>query len=97
MIDSAKLPPVGGLLRGARLRMDLTLKDASGKLGIHMLLLRQYEVGERYPSHKAVRRLATFYGLTLKEVYERFAQEDFTSERSVSAVPATATKPEMGA
>jgi len=71
MIDSSLLTPLGRLIRGARLRMDITLEEASLKLGIGINRLAEYEHGTRVPRIKRAIVLAEFYGIPVQTFLEK--------------------------
>lgn len=71
MIDSTKLTPLGRLIRGARLRMDLTLEEVSCRLGIGLNRLAEYEHGTRVPRLKRAIVLAEFYGIPVQTFLEK--------------------------
>lgn len=71
MIDSSLLTPLGRLIRGARLRMDLTLEEASGRLGITRERFSEYELGRRVPRLKRSIAIAEFLGIPVDEFLQK--------------------------
>ena len=74
MIDSTKLTPLGRLIRGARLRMDLTLEEVSTRLGITRERFSEYELGRRVPRTKRAIAIAEFLGIPVNEFLQKRGQ-----------------------
>ena len=74
MIDSDDLTPLGRLLRGARLTRDLNLAQASMGMGMRTTTLGRYERGENVPEVANMRKLASFYGIPMKEIFDKIEE-----------------------
>lgn len=80
-MDISNRGSLGRVLRQQRVMMSLTLQELAAKSGVSSSHLGRIERGERYPSARILRRVATPLGL---EENELFTYAGYLSPRSPS-------------
>lgn len=59
---------VAGELRAARSRLNLTLKEAAARCGMHLVSLSRIEQQHRLPSLDVLERIADAYGINVRDL-----------------------------
>lgn len=80
-MDTSSRNSLGEVIRQRRVMMSLTLQELASKSGVSSSHLGRIERGERYPSARILRRIATPLGL---EEDELFTYAGYLSPRSPS-------------
>lgn len=69
--DKADILEVSARLHKLRKNKGLTLAQVADAIGVHHCSVAGYESGRRYPSKKVSYKLAEFYGVEWKEIFEK--------------------------
>lgn len=76
-------------LRAERARLDLTLKEAAEKSGVHYVTISKYESGKKLPTMDALLKLAKAYGVLASQmIAEAEAAQSDTAKKAKLKKPA---------